>query len=88
MELIRLHRRRQPPVDTKDIPVAVNLQISTTTCARWHPALEGRHFTEQDSKDAPGVVIVDEMLAQRFFPGEEAIGRRLKWVGRIRRIPG
>lgn len=37
----------------------------------------GRGFTDQDRDGAPGVVIVNEALAQRLFPGENALGKRL-----------
>jgi putative ABC transport system permease protein len=39
--------------------------------------LKGRFFTESDNKNALGVVIVNETLAKRFFPGEEILGRRI-----------
>jgi putative ABC transport system permease protein len=39
--------------------------------------LEGRQFDERDRTDAPRVVIVNEALARRFFPGASAIGKRL-----------
>lgn len=38
---------------------------------------QGRGFTDQDREGAPGVVIVNEALAQRLFPGENALGKRL-----------
>ncbi len=38
---------------------------------------QGRGFTEQDREGAPAVVIVNETLAQRLFPGENALGRKL-----------
>ncbi len=41
------------------------------------PLLRGRAFTEQEGKDAPGVVIINESLARSAFPGEEALGQRL-----------
>ncbi|HEX8775383.1 MAG TPA: ABC transporter permease [Pyrinomonadaceae bacterium] len=41
------------------------------------PLLKGRPFTEQDREDAPPMVIVNEALARRFWPGEDAIGKRL-----------
>ena len=39
---------------------------------------EGREFEDRDYEDgAPGVFIVDEALARRFWPGQSAIGKRL-----------
>ncbi len=40
--------------------------------------LDGRSFTEQDSENAPGVVIINETLARRFLPDESPLGQRLK----------
>lgn len=41
------------------------------------PLQKGRVFTERDSKDAPGVAIVNEVFARRYFPNEDALGKRL-----------
>ena len=41
------------------------------------PLLRGRTFSEQDSGDAPGVVIINEALARRYFPDGDPIGKRL-----------
>ncbi|HEV7890010.1 MAG TPA: ABC transporter permease [Pyrinomonadaceae bacterium] len=47
------------------------------------PLVAGRAFTEADKEDATRVVIVNETLARRFFPGEDpaqgAIGRRISF---------
>jgi predicted permease len=43
------------------------------------PLVEGRVFADQDSADAPRVVIVDRLLAERRFAGESAIGRQLNF---------
>ena len=40
--------------------------------------LQGRGFTEQDRAGAPGVVIINETMARRIFPGENAVGKRLR----------
>jgi predicted permease len=40
--------------------------------------LEGRWFSEADSAGAQQVAIVDSMLAARMWPGQGAIGKRLK----------
>ena len=39
--------------------------------------LRGRDFTERDSLGAPGVAIVNASLAQKYFPGEDVIGKRI-----------
>src|SRR5262249_7615522 len=38
----------------------------------------GRGFTEQDRAGAPGVVIINETMARRLFPGENPLGKRLR----------
>ncbi len=45
------------------------------------PLRKGRAFTEQDGPDAPRVAIVTERLVQRFLPGEDPIGKRIKFGG-------
>jgi putative ABC transport system permease protein len=50
--------------------------------AMAHPLLRGREFLESDTADSPPVCIVTEAIARRFWPGEEAIGKHVKW-GRL-----
>ncbi|HEX8281564.1 MAG TPA: FtsX-like permease family protein, partial [Chthoniobacterales bacterium] len=47
-----------------------------------HQLLRGREFNATDTEDSPPVCIVTESLVRRFWPGEDGIGRRLKW-GRL-----
>ena len=37
----------------------------------------GRLFTDQDSPSSPPVVVVNETMARRIWPGESAIGKRI-----------
>ena len=39
--------------------------------------VKGRSFRASDTAEATPVAIIDERLAQRFWPGQEAVGRRL-----------
>ena len=43
------------------------------------PLISGRVFSEHDTAEAERVVIVDERLANRFWPGGDAVGKRLKY---------
>jgi putative ABC transport system permease protein len=40
--------------------------------------LKGRDFTERDSAKAPGVIIVNQAFARKFFPNEDPVGKRIK----------
>ena len=41
------------------------------------PLLRGRFFTEGDTEKSPRVVIVDDRLARKFWPGQDPVGRRM-----------
>lgn len=43
------------------------------------PLIRGRYFDERDNQAASRAIIIDEALARRFWPGGDAIGRRLFW---------
>jgi putative ABC transport system permease protein len=45
------------------------------------PLLRGRFFTEQDGKDAPPVIIIDQKFAEQHWPGEDALGKRVNFGG-------
>lgn len=45
------------------------------------PLLEGRPFHPQDDAEAPSVVIVNRRLAQAHWPGDSAVGRRIRGFG-------
>jgi putative ABC transport system permease protein len=45
------------------------------------PLVRGRDFSMSDSTGAPLVVIINQTMAERFWPGEEAIGKRFKFFG-------
>jgi len=42
------------------------------------PLLAGRDFDERDNLEAPTAVIVNEVMANRYWPGQDAVGQRIK----------
>ena len=44
------------------------------------PIVAGRDFTDADRRDGEKVVIVSQSLAQRMFPGGDAVNRHLMWT--------
>ena len=48
--------------------------------------IEGRDFTDRDEAQALPVVIVNEAFAQRFFGGQEPVGRKLQLGGGERTV--
>lgn len=48
------------------------------------PLLQGRGLAARDSAEAPLVVVVNQALARKYFPGENPLGRHIRslgWVG-------
>ena len=50
------------------------------------PLVAGRVFDERDTSEAPAVVVVDERLAKKFWPGQDPLGRRLYFPGNLEDI--
>jgi predicted permease len=81
-----------PPPDSKPATAAEGLAFN----ARWNsvgadyfatmglPVLRGRAFSsaETDAKGAPGVVIIDEVLAAKLYPEGDALGRSIQFADR------
>jgi putative ABC transport system permease protein len=43
--------------------------------------VRGREFTDRDTVDAPSVIVINETMAQKFWPNEDPIGKRIKLGG-------
>ncbi len=68
----------RPTPPNADGPVADNHEVSPEYFKAMGIAMKaGRDFTEADDRTRPGVVIINEKLAQLYWPGENPIGKRL-----------
>ncbi|HVS88465.1 MAG TPA: ABC transporter permease [Candidatus Acidoferrum sp.] len=68
----------RPVPDPNDEP-EVDIRIVSPSFFRTMeiPLRAGRWFTERDTFEAPRVMIINETMARKFWPGENPIGRRV-----------
>jgi predicted permease len=68
----------RPPVPMAEQP-EVDVRVSSPGYlqAMRIPLLRGRDFNDSDTPDRPGVILISEAMAKRFWPGEDALGKRL-----------
>jgi len=68
-----------PTVDEQSRPVTF---VSTASPGYFRtlgvPLLSGRDFNDFDRESSPAVVVVNERFASRNWPGENAVGKRLR----------
>jgi putative ABC transport system permease protein len=72
----------QPPADPGKMPGAsYSVVCPNYFQAMGIPILKGREFTAQDTLSSPGVIVINESMAKRFWPKEDPIGRAIRLGG-------
>ncbi len=68
-----------PEGQTGSVPVPIGVHYVTPAyfSALGAPLKRGRAFDERDRMGSPSVVVINEAAAQKYFPGENPIGRRI-----------
>ncbi|HSO76295.1 MAG TPA: ABC transporter permease [Blastocatellia bacterium] len=69
-----------PPSGLKTIPITYNNVGAGYLQTMGIPLLRGRNFTGEDIRQGPSVVIINEAAARRFWPGQEALGKRVRFA--------
>jgi predicted permease len=75
---LRMLEGRTPEPREQWTPLAWNVVRGNYMQAMSAPLVAGRYFSEQDGPTSPLVAIVDESMAHRYWPNENAIGKRFK----------
>jgi predicted permease len=68
----------QLPKGTEAIPVFSNAVSEGYFGTVGVPLVEGREFRETDGEDSARVAIINEQFARKYYPGQDAIGKRLQ----------
>jgi len=67
------------PLDTADISISDPFTASPGYFkAMQIPLVRGRYFDDHDDENAPGVLLISENFAKRFFADEDPIGKRIR----------
>jgi putative ABC transport system permease protein len=70
---------RPPPGEGERLSTHIRAVAGDYFTTMGIPLLRGRAFAARDHADAPPVAVVNEELARRYFPGEDPIGKRVRY---------
>jgi predicted permease len=69
---------RPKPTRRTEMPMAINYVVEPDYLKTLQIALKrGRFITDADNEHAPSVVVIDDSLAQKYFPAQDPIGQFL-----------
>ncbi|HKQ77449.1 MAG TPA: ABC transporter permease [Blastocatellia bacterium] len=79
MDMYGFHIEEKPLANPADAPSAERYSVSADYLrAMGIPLLRGRGFTEQDGANAPLVALINRAAAQRLWPNEDPLGKRIR----------
>ncbi|HEY4740648.1 MAG TPA: ABC transporter permease [Candidatus Acidoferrales bacterium] len=76
------------PGPNEDMRIDLNVVGADYFQTMQIPIVEGRDFGEQDRNRAPKVMIVNQTMAKRFWPGQDPTGHTVKLWGEWRTVAG
>jgi predicted permease len=75
---ISIEGRPEPPPSQEPI-ITVRVVSPKYLETMGIPLLSGRQLTDQDGEKTPNVTVISETMARRYWPGENAIGKRISF---------
>ncbi|PYR92779.1 MAG: hypothetical protein DMF84_11710 [Acidobacteria bacterium] len=76
---------------TIEVPPAASEELQGTIAHDWVtgrsfealgiPLRSGRYLSPSDSQSSEPVVVINETMARRFWPGQDPVGQRIAWGG-------
>jgi predicted permease len=76
---------------TIEVPPAASQDLGGTIAQDWVagrsfealgiPLRSGRYLSPSDSQSSEPVVVINETMARRFWPGQDPVGQRMAWGG-------
>ncbi|MFC1639742.1 ABC transporter permease, partial [Gemmatimonadota bacterium] len=76
------------PGENENMSIRYNVVTPGYFEAMGTPLLAGRPFMDMDDRDGATVLIVNQQFANRFWPGEDVIGRTVRTGGEDREVVG
>jgi predicted permease len=77
-EITFLSEGQQMPARQADLPYSLDYVVGPQYLKTMRiPLLSGRFISEQDNEHSARVVVIDNHFAQRYFPGQNPIGKRV-----------
>lgn len=78
----------QPPPNAGNPSIDCSIVDEDYFQAMGISILQGRGFAVTDDEKAPGVLVINEAFAQRFWPGQNPIGKTVRRGDRVYRVIG
>lgn len=71
---------REPPAQGQEPEVMFNTAMPNYFETIGIPFIKGRLFDAQDQLNTPPVLIINQTMAQRFWPGQDPLGKQVKFL--------
>jgi len=71
---------REAPPKGQEPEIMFNTAMPNYFATLGIPFLKGRLFDNQDQINTPTVIIINQFMAQRYWPGQDPLGKQVKFV--------